>query len=167
MVVKKDVVVDRIKADVAKKIKEREEFIRATKESVRVQHAQAADLEDEEDIAADEQKAAKSKNFEFSDNLSVFRLLKTALFLQIIAIIIDHPRTRTPPIFNMLCSPWLFYTIRFYSRPFVDAVYLLQQFLNKIIEMAQRLNRESDQQPEFDTSLRRSLINYVGSDTNR
>jgi hypothetical protein len=78
-------------------------------------------------------KEAKRNTFEFTDNISLNRLLRMFLFVQILGVIVDHPKLRTPPLFNLLCMPGLYYSIRFYTQPFLDAVFVLQTFISSII----------------------------------
>lgn len=88
--------------------------------------------------AAEEQedehvKEAKRNTFEFTDNIAMNRLMRMFLFLEILGVIVDHPKLRTPPLFNLLCMPGLYYSIRFYAQPFLDAVFVLQTFLSTIV----------------------------------
>jgi hypothetical protein len=82
-------------------------------------------------------KEAKRNTFEFTDNISMNRLLRMLLFIQILGVIVDHPKLRTPPLFNLLCMPGLYYSIRFYSQPFLDVVFVLQTFISSIINFWQ------------------------------
>jgi hypothetical protein len=68
----------------------------------------------------------KHRNFEFTNNVSLMRVIRACLFFQVIGIICDNPDVQFPPLFNVLCRSPLYYCIRFYSRPFVDIVYLIQ-----------------------------------------
>jgi hypothetical protein len=74
-------------------------------------------------------------NFEFTDNLGMMRVIRTFISLQVIGLIIDNPTIELPIVFQILCRTFCFYSIRFYSRPFLDALYCLQYFsvaLNKL-----------------------------------
>ena len=78
----------------------------------------------------------KHRNFEFTSNLSLMRVIRACLFFQVIALICDNPDVQFPPLFNVLCRSPLYYSIRFYSRPFLDIVYLVQLFGMQIYDIA-------------------------------
>lgn len=75
----------------------------------------------------------KARNFEFTNNKSLMRVFRAIIFLQMIALICDNPAVQFPPLFDVLCRAPLFYLIRFYSYPFVDAVYLIQKVWKRAI----------------------------------
>ena len=76
--------------------------------------------------------AAFSKNFEFTNNLYVMRLVRMFLCMEAVGIVIDTPSFYIPTMFKICCRTILFYTIRFYSRPIVDIVYIIELFLGKL-----------------------------------
>jgi hypothetical protein len=74
--------------------------------------------------------------FEFSDNVAVMRFIRAFLYLQIVGIIIDNTYVELPVLFRTFCRDLLFYVIRFYSRPFIDAIYIFDSYRSKIIRGA-------------------------------
>ena len=71
----------------------------------------------------------KSRNFEFTDNITIMRLLRVFIFLQFIAIILDNDAIRTPLLFQIFCTHGFIYILRFYSKPFCDICRLIQIFV--------------------------------------
>ncbi len=92
---------------------------------------------DDED---NEKSETKNQNFEFSDSYGVMRLIKLILFIQIIGIMLDHPSATYSAMFRIICRGVIFYSMEFYSRPFIDLLYLLQYFLLAIIKFVQSQN---------------------------
>ena len=124
MISGKDALVDKIKEDSLAAVASRRAAIIKT------------EYQDEEDEISDEkQSVALSKNFEFTNNLSVMMVVRMLLFFQIIGIILDSPRLHIPPIFNMICRPGFYYVIRFYSQPFLDFVYIVSRFYNAAVQL--------------------------------
>ena len=123
MISGKDVLVEKIK-----------EESKAAAEKRRAAVVKTEYQDEEDEISDEKQSVALSKNFEFTDNLCVNNVLRMFIFFQIIAVILDSPRLHVPPIFNMVCGPGFYYTLRFYSQPFIDFVYLVQRFLNAFLE---------------------------------
>jgi hypothetical protein len=70
----------------------------------------------------------KDPLFEFSDGYGVMRTIRLILFIQIIAICLDNPSTQYSILYRITCRGVLFYAIRFYSRPFIDVLYLIQVY---------------------------------------
>ena len=70
----------------------------------------------------------KDPLFEFSDGYGVMRTIRLILFIQIIAICLDNPSTQYSILYRISCRGVLFYAIRFYSRPFIDVLYLIQVY---------------------------------------
>ena len=85
-----------------------------------------SDKESEVESEDDEHVEVRNKNFEFTNNLSMMRVVRVFMFYQFIALVIDNPAVTLPPIFALFCKTPLYYTIHFYSRPFVTIVYMLQ-----------------------------------------
>lgn len=75
----------------------------------------------------------KNQYFEFSNSYHIMRSIKLILFLQIISVIIDNPAIQLSLFFEICCKAVLDYAIRFYSRPFLDILYLIQYFWQSII----------------------------------
>ncbi len=80
----------------------------------------------------DEAPETKNQYFEFSNSYYVMRFIKLLLFIQILGIMIDHPSIQIAIIFNIFCRGILFYSLKFCSRPFLDALYVLQYFWHEI-----------------------------------
>ena len=74
--------------------------------------------------------------FEFSDNVAVMRYIRAFLYLQIVGVIIDNTYVELPVLFRTFCRDPLFYVIRFYSRPFIDATYIFDYYRSQIIRGA-------------------------------
>jgi hypothetical protein len=69
--------------------------------------------------------------FEFTNNITVMRFIRMFLSLQVIAIMLVN--AQMPVLFRILSRDVLFYVVRFYSRPFLDLVYLFEYY-RKVIE---------------------------------
>eukprot|EP01031_Cornospumella_fuschlensis_P050687 gene50687-61999_t len=76
----------------------------------------------------DEAPETKDQYFEFSDAYGIMRLIRCIIYVQVIAFILDNPALRISHLFDICCRGVLFYSIRFYSRPFLDAIYVVQIF---------------------------------------
>lgn len=85
-----------------------------------------------EDETDDEVPVTKNQNFEFSDGYGIMRIIRLILVVQIISIALDNPSLQMAVLFRITVRGVLFYAIRFYSRPFIDIIYLLQYFLLEI-----------------------------------
>jgi hypothetical protein len=81
----------------------------------------------------DEVPETKNQNFEFSDGYGVMRVMRLVIVVQIISIALENPSAEMAVLFRITVRGVLFYAIRFYSRPFIDLLYLLQYFLEAII----------------------------------
>lgn len=92
-------------------------------------HEELSDNESDDEIPE-----TKNQYFEFSNSYYVMRFIKLILFIQVLGIMIDHPSLQIAVLFNIFCRGILFYSIRFYSRPFLDALYILQYFWHEITE---------------------------------
>ena len=75
----------------------------------------------------------RPKSFEFTDCASTMRLVRLVMTIQVIGLIIDDSAVHIPVLFRIACRGILFYSIRFYSRPFIDLSYILQQALEWIL----------------------------------
>ena len=87
------------------------------------------------DDSDDELPETKNQNFEFSNGYGVMRMIRLMLVIQIISIALENPSLKMGVLFRISCRGVLFYAIRFYSRPFIDLLYLIQFFLNEIIKL--------------------------------
>lgn len=72
----------------------------------------------------------KDKNFEFTDSLSIMRLSRMIIFLQVMSLIIDNPSVQLPIIFRILNRGVLYYAGHFYSRIIIDFVYGFQLLID-------------------------------------
>ena len=85
-----------------------------------------------DDETDDEVPVTKNQNFEFSDGYGIMRVIRLIIVVQIISIALDNPSVEMAVLFRITVRGVLFYAIRFYSRPFIDIIYLLQYFLLEI-----------------------------------
>lgn len=85
------------------------------------------------DDSDNERSATKNQNFEFSDGYGVMRFIKLILFIQVIGLMLDNPSVQYSIIFRIVCRGVVFYSTQFYSRPFIDLLYLIQYFLVEIV----------------------------------
>ena len=88
--------------------------------------------DDESDI---EQEKVRDAKFEFSDSYKIMRLIKLLLFVQVLGILTDNPSIKISVLFSIISRGLLFYSIRFYSRPFIDLIYLVQYFFASLIAL--------------------------------
>lgn len=96
-------------------------------------HDMMEDDRSSDDDSDTETPEMKSQHFEFSNGYHLMRLLRLILFIQIIGIAMDNPSLEWAVLFRITCHGILFYSIRFYSRPFIDLLYVIQYFLETII----------------------------------
>lgn len=90
------------------------------------------------------------------------RLIRMLFVVQVIALLVDNPSISLPEVFKISCSGVLFYSLRFYSRPFFDIIYLVQYFLNSIVSFSsQQQSSASSQRPQIEIVNRRILTNYT------
>lgn len=80
-----------------------------------------------------QQKVESKSYIEFTNNFSMYRLLRMVLYVQFIYILTDHPSMHITTIFKILSQGILLYTFRFYSRILIDIVYILQLFSSNIM----------------------------------
>lgn len=85
------------------------------------------------DDSDNEAPETKNQNFEFSNGYGVMRIIRLVIVVQVISIAMDNPSEQIAVMFHIAVRGVLFYAIRFYSRPFIDLLYLLQFFLEAII----------------------------------
>ncbi len=90
------------------------------------------------DDSDDESPETKNQNFEFSDSYGVMRFIKLVLFIQVIGIMLDNPSTQYSVVFRIVCRGIIYYSMQFYSRPFIDLIYIIQYFLESIIAFVQK-----------------------------
>jgi hypothetical protein len=97
-----------------------------------------AEEDEDEDLFEDDQHSSPVPNetLEFSNSYNVMRLIRLIIVLQTIAIIIDNPSFEMSIFFRVVCRGFLMYSIQFYSRPFIDLVYIIQLFYGSIIYLA-------------------------------
>ena len=105
----------------------------------------------------------KSRNFEFTDNLCVMRIVRTILYIQVLEFILDNPSIKIPVVFQIFCRTICYYSVRFYSRPFLDILYILQHYGSAVINYITLLNSNQGQKAEFHISDRRELSSSTTS----
>ncbi|RYH21327.1 hypothetical protein EON65_20940 [archaeon] len=76
----------------------------------------------------DEAPETKDQYFEFSDAYGIMRLIRCIIYVQIVALILDNPALRISHMLDICCRGVLYYSIHFYSRPFLDVIYIVQLF---------------------------------------
>ena len=118
------------------------------------------DIEDDEDSDVEEVMHRDAK-FEFSDSYKIMRLIKMLLLLQVLGILIDNPSIKISILFDIICRGPLFYSIRFYSRPFIDLLYLVWFFLAAIVTFFEDEVPASPDSENTEVSSRRFLIANV------
>lgn len=106
------------------------------------------DDDESSDDSDDESPVIKDQKFEFFDGHTAMRLIKAFLFIQILGIIIDNPTIELSVYFRIFCHGILFYSTRFYSRPFLDIIWLVQSFFQVLIDFfsEQEFSIDDDQQ---------------------
>lgn len=83
----------------------------------------------------DEVPETKNQHFEFSNSYHIMRSIKLIFFIQIIAILVDNPAIKLSVFFDVCCKGFLYYSIHFYSRPFLDILYVIQYFWQHIEQL--------------------------------
>jgi hypothetical protein len=101
------------------------------------------DTYDEEDTD-DEVPETKNQHFEFSDGYGVMRIIRAVMVVQIISVALENPSLEMSALVRITVRGVLFYAIRFYSRPFIDVLYLIQYFLEAIINFVVSQDVPSD-----------------------
>lgn len=99
----------------------------------------------------------KDQQFEFSNSYSIMRLLKMLLFVQIVALMVDHPAAELSIIFRIVMNGLLSYSTTFYSRPFLDLIYVIQYFLQSIVNFARSQDIDTPNSKIEVSTERRSL----------
>jgi hypothetical protein len=93
------------------------------------------DLGDEHDDKDNEIPETKNQYFEFSNSYHIMRFIRLILIIQIIGIIIDNPAIQLSLFFNICCKGILTYSLHFYSRPFLDILYVIQYFWQELTDL--------------------------------
>lgn len=86
----------------------------------------------------DEKPDIKDKTFEFTSSNDIMRMIRMCFFIQIIAIALDNPTVIIPPLFRIAVNGLCFYSLRFFSRPFLDLVYAVQYYSSILVKYANR-----------------------------
>jgi hypothetical protein len=115
------------------------------------------DTYDEEDTD-DEVPETKNQHFEFSDGYGVMRIIRAVMVVQIISVALENPSLEMSALVRITVRGVLFYAIRFYSRPFIDVLYLIQYFLEAIINFVVSQDVPSDPS-NIEVSMRRLNTN--------
>lgn len=92
------------------------------------------------DDSDDEAPATKDQYFEFTNSYHIMRLIRMILYIQIIDIALDNPSLEMSVLFRICCRAVLFYSTRFYSRPFIDLAYVVQYFYVAIFNFILKLD---------------------------
>lgn len=95
------------------------------------------------DDSDDEVPETKNQYFEFSNSYHIMRAIRLILFIQIIAVIVDNPSIQLSLFFDVCCKAVLSYSIHFYSRPFLDILYIIQYFWHQIVQLIKSQNLPS------------------------
>ncbi len=102
------------------------------------------------DDSDNEAPETKNQNFEFSDGYGVMRMIRLVIVVQIISIAMEDPSQEMSILFRIAVRGPLFYSIRFYSRPFIDLLYLIQFFFVAVINFVSEHSSESNSDIEID-----------------
>jgi hypothetical protein len=95
--------------------------------------------------------------FEFTDSYKLFRLLKMLLFMQVLALIIDNPAVKIATLFDIISKGLLYYSLRFYSRPFIDLVSLVQYLIGVVAGLAGGQQSDKNAPDRIEITSRRNL----------
>lgn len=120
----------------------------------------AAGDDGDSDDEKDEEKA--DHTFEFTTNLNVFRFIRMLVTLQVVGVMIDNDSIPVPVFFRLFSRGPLFYSLRFYSRIFIDLIYAIQ-FNQKNIPGASNLSATASQIGRGQTSGLSRRLSYVSS----
>lgn len=94
-----------------------------------------ADYDENDALSDDEVPVTKDQYFEFTDGYGIMRLIRLILYIQTIAIMMDHPSFKMPLMYDITAGGVLYYSLRFYSRPFLDGFYLIEYFWNELLTL--------------------------------
>ena len=95
------------------------------------------DPDDMKDEDVDETKPeVKERNFEFTSGDDMMRFLRMIFYVQIIALAVDNPTIILPPLFRIAVEGLCFYSMRFYYRPFLDLIYIIQYCYTNFVPIA-------------------------------
>jgi Ran GTPase-activating protein (RanGAP) involved in mRNA processing and transport len=112
----------------------------------------------------EEQPEMRNKNFEFTNNLSMMRVIRVFMFYQFIALVIDNPAISLPPVFALFCKTPLSYTLNFYSKPFISIIYVIQNVgISALQSLFSFVPTDRDSLPNIDSNYRKLLLNDVVS----
>lgn len=76
----------------------------------------------------------KYQYFEFSNGYFVMRVIRMIFVIQVIGMMIEHPSIGMAVMFETFCRGISMYSLQFHFRPFLDIIYVIQLFLEKIKE---------------------------------
>ena len=108
-------------------------FSRDTHEHEDLEFHDPDDMKDED---IDETKPeVKERNFEFTSGDDMMRFLRMVFYIQIIALAIDNPTILLPPLFKIAIKGLCFYSLKFYYRPFLDLIYLIQYAYSNLLPL--------------------------------
>ena len=98
------------------------------------------DIDHGGDGESDDDEAPETKNqyFEFSNSYFIMRFIKLLFLIQVLSLLLDHTEIKIPILFDIYCRGLLTYSREFYSRPFLDLIYLIQYFWHSMEVLAQQ-----------------------------
>lgn len=111
------------------------------------------------DDSDDEAPETKNQNFEFSDGYGIMRMIRLVIVIQIISIAMEDPTQQMSVLFRIAVRGPLFYSIRFYSRPFLDLLYLIQYFYQVIVDAITAYSSTDHSGTNIEVSSRRLNTN--------
>lgn len=109
------------------------------------------------DDSDNEKPETKNQNFEFSNGYGVMRTMRMIIVVQVIGIALENPSLEMSVVFRIACRGVLFYAIRFYSRPFIDLLYVVQYFYDAIVRAISNLHTPKNL--TFEIAMRRLNTN--------
>ena len=113
-----------------------------------------------DDSDDDEEEELADHTFEFTTNLNVFRFIRMIITLQVIAIMVDKEDMEIPVLFRLFSRGPLFYSLRFYSRPFLDLIYAIQYDQHLVPNLG---IESSVAQAKQSSGIGRRMLSYVSS----
>lgn len=119
---------------------------------------QVHDLLDDTKSEDDDDDVPETKNqyFEFSNGYHIMRVIKLIFIIQVIGLVLDNPSIKLAILFDTFCRGISLYSLKFQSRPFLDIIYLIQYFLDRL-----RKFLVSQEIPVSPSSIEVSRINQL------
>jgi hypothetical protein len=79
----------------------------------------------------------KKIDIEFTNNFAMIRFVRMIICIQFIAIMLDHPSYQRTYLFNAFCANVASYVYKFYSRVFIDVLYIIELSYLSVIRSVQ------------------------------